>query len=208
MKTAENMIVSEIGTIMNFTTYLKNAITKNGLNPYVFGSLTQNATDSLNNLSCFSGASAQDIAGIDLKALLAAAEASDVNAEGATGNQKALNDILKAFLELEDVQKAADADGDGKLTDAEAKEFLAKIMGNDGDAATLTMADIDKAIENLGIDLNEIANEAVEELLDEEKIDETNSAPAASGASGGGGVSGAGSSSGASKSSATKEKTF
>ena len=201
------MIVSETGTIMNFTTYLKNAIAKNGLNPYVFGSLTQNATERLNNLSMFSSASAQDIADIDLKALLAAVEAADVDVEGATGDQKALNDILKAFLEIKDVQQAADADGDGKLTDAEAKEFLAKIMGNDGDTATLTMADIDKAIENLGIDLNEIANEAAEELLDEEKIDETNNNPAASGASGGGGVSGAGSSSGASKSSATKEKT-
>ena len=114
-KQAENMIVSETGTIMNFTTYLKNAIAKNGSNPYVFGSLTQNATDRLNNLSMFSSASEQDIAGIDLKALLAAVEAADVDVEGATGDQKALNDILKAFLEIKDVQQAADADGDGKL---------------------------------------------------------------------------------------------
>ena len=112
----------------------------------------------------FSSASAQDIAGVDLKALLAAAEAADVNAEGATGQQKALNDILKTFLELEDVQKAADADGDGKLTEAEAQAFLASIMGNDGDASTITMTDIDKAIEKMGIDLNEIANKAAEEV--------------------------------------------
>ena len=89
---------------MDFSTFLKNTITRQGLNKYAFGSLSQSATDRLNNLSMFSSASAQDIAGVDLKALLAAAEAADVNAEGATGQQKALNDILKTFLELEDVQ--------------------------------------------------------------------------------------------------------
>ncbi len=190
---------------MDFSTFLKNTITRQGLNKYAFGSLSQSATDRLNNLSMFSSASAQDIAGVDLKALLAAAEAADVDAEGATGQQKALNDILKTFLELEDVQKAADADGDGKLTEAEAQAFLASIMGNDGDASTITMTDIDKAIEKMGIDLNEIANKAAEEVLEDKKAEEaeqTNSAsPSSSGGSvSSGGVSGSsGSSSGISK---------
>ncbi len=198
---------------MDFSTFLKNTITRQGLNKYAFGSLSQNATDRLNNLSMFSSASAQDISGVDLKALLAAAEAADVDAEGATGQQKALNDILKAFLEIEDVQKAADADGDGKLTEAEAKEFLASIMGNDGDASTLTMADIDKAIEKMGIDLNEVANKAAEEVLEEKKAEEaeqTNSANPSNAASSGGSVSGggisgtSGASSGVSKQAAQK----
>lgn len=180
---------------MDFSTFLKNTITRQGLNKYAFGSLSQSATDRLNNLSMFSSASALDIAGVDLKALLAAAEAADVDAEGATGQQKALNDILKTFLELEDVQKTADADGDGKLTEAEAQAFLASIMGNDGDASTITMADIDKAIEKMGIDLNEIANKAAEEVLEDKKAEEaeqTNSANPSNAASSGGSVSGGG----------------
>lgn len=187
---------------MDFSTFLKNTITRQGLNKYAFGSLSQSATDRLNNLSMFSSASAQDISGVDLKALLAAAEAADVDAEGATGQQKALNDILKTFLELEDIQKAADSDGDGKLSEAEAKEFLASIMGNDGDASTITMSDIDKAIEKMGIDLNEIANKAAEDVLEDKKAEEADSAsPSSSGGSvSGGGVSGSsGPSSGISK---------
>lgn len=187
---------------MDFSTFLKNTITRQGLNKYAFGSLSQSATDRLNNLSMFSSASAQDISGVDLKALLAAAEAADVDAEGATGQQKALNDILKTFLEIEDVQKAADSDGDGKLSEAEAKEFLASIMGNDGDASTITMSDIDKAIEKMGIDLNEIANKAAEDVLEDKKAEEADSAsPSSSGGSiSGGGVSGSSSpSSGISK---------
>ena len=187
---------------MDFSTFLKNTITRQGLNKYAFGSLSQSATDRLNNLSMFSSASAQDVAGVDLKALLAAAEAADVDAEGATGQQKALNDILKTFLEIEDVQKAADSDGDGKLSEAEAKEFLASIMGNDGDASTITMSDIDKAIEKMGIDLNEIANKAAEDVLEDKKAEEADSAsPSSSGGSvSSGGVSGSsGPSSGISK---------
>ena len=187
---------------MDFSTFLKNTITRQGLNKYAFGSLSQSATDRLNNLSMFSSASAQDISGVDLKALLAAAEAADVDAEGATGQQKALNDILKTFLEIEDVQKAADSDGDGKLSEAEAKEFLASIMGNDGDASTITMSDIDKAIEKMGIDLNEIANKAAEDVLEDKKAEEADSAsPSSSGGSvSSGGVSGSsGPSSGISK---------
>lgn len=187
---------------MDFSTFLKNTITRQGLNKYAFGSLSQSATDRLNNLSMFSSASAQDISGVDLKALLAAAEAADVDAEGATGQQKALNDILKTFLELEDIQKAADSDGDGKLSEAEAKEFLASIMGNDGDASTITMSDIDKAIEKMGIDLNEIANKAAEDVLEDKKAEEADSAsPSSSGGSvSSGGVSGSsGPSSGISK---------
>ena len=187
---------------MDFSTFLKNTITRQGLNKYAFGSLSQSATDRLNNLSMFSSASAQDVAGVDLKALLAAAEAADVDAEDATGQQKALNDILKTFLEIEDVQKAADSDGDGKLSEAEAKEFLASIMGNDGDASTITMSDIDKAIEKMGIDLNEIANKAAEDVLEDKKAEEADSAsPSSSGGSvSSGGVSGSsGPSSGISK---------
>ena len=187
---------------MDFSTFLKNTITRQGLNKYAFGSLSQSATDRLNNLSMFSSASAQDISGVDLKALLAAAEAADVDAEGATGQQKALNDILKTFLEIEDVQKAADSDGDGKLSEAEAKEFLASIMGNDGDASTITMSDIDKAIEKMGIDLNEIANKAAEDVLEDKKAEAADSAsPSSSGGSiSSGGVSGSSSpSSGISK---------
>lgn len=187
---------------MDFSTFLKNTITRQGLNKYAFGSLSQSATDRLNNLSMFSSASAQDISGVDLKALLAAAEAADVDAEGATGQQKALNDILKTFLEIEDVQKAADSDGDGKLSEAEAKEFLASIMGNDGDASTITMSDIDKAIEKMGIDLNEIANKAAEDVLEDKKAEEADAAsPSSSGGSiSSGGVSGSSSpSSGISK---------
>lgn len=187
---------------MDFSTFLKNTITRQGLNKYAFGSLSQSATDRLNNLSMFSSASAQDISGVDLKALLAAAEAADVDAEGATGQQKALNDILKTFLEIEDVQKAADSDGDGKLSEAEAKEFLASIMGNDGDASTITMSDIDKAIEKMSIDLNEIANKAAEDVLEDKKAEEADSAsPSSSGGSisSGGVLGSSGPSSGISK---------
>ena len=85
------------------------------------------------------------------------------------GDQAALNSILKGFLEIGDIQKAADVDGDGQVSEAEAKDYISSIIGKDGDAASLSMADIDAVIEEMGIDLEQIAEESIEEVLKEEE---------------------------------------
>ena len=145
---------------MDFSSYLQKKLSIDMMKTNSFGSLTMNA-EQMQNLSLFSSASMEDIENIDFEQLLQAENATDVVAEDATGDVKALNEMVKALMELEDVQAAADVDGDGEISEAEAKEFIKSIMGNDGDLENLTTEDIDKAVEKLGIDLEELADKAI-----------------------------------------------
>ena len=188
---------------MDFNSYLLKKIALNGATSGSFGSLTSGATSQLQNVSLFTSASLEQLKNVDLEELLKSENATDGLDENATTDEKALNEIIKALMELEEVQQAADVDGNG-LDTKEAMNFLKEIMGNDGDAATLTLQDIDKAIEKLGIDLEAAADKAILEALSPETLEELekakeaeNSAPVqsssgVSSAGGGSGVSGAG----------------
>ena len=153
---------------MDFNSYLLKKIALNGSQPGSFGSLTMNNIEQLQNVSLFSSASLEQLEDLNLEELLQAENATDVLPEDATSDQKALNEIVKALMGLEEVQGAADIDGNGEISDAEAMEFLKSIMGNDGDIENLTYDDINKAMEQLGIDLEKVADKAIEEALAEE----------------------------------------
>jgi lysozyme family protein len=120
-------------------------------------------------------------------------------------------------------------DGNGEVTADEIKEYIASIMGSDGDTSSLTMDDLDAVIEDMGIDLDSIATQAMDNALaalqtesndsidETQNTDETQKAQEAAKTqqtSNTGSTGSSGSSSGAnsvnsgSSSSATKEKTL
>ena len=203
---------------MNFNEYLVRRL--GSLSIAQSANKAENTTydpNGIYNVSVFSSASAEEMQNIDYAKLLDS-EGGDINKGVTDQNQKSLNSILKGFLELEDVQKAADADGDGKVTEEELQAYIQTVLGKDGDASTFTMADIDAVMEEMGIDLEKAAEKSMEEALEEatkalkeeaqKEIEETKAAQQAQqaqqsarsgGASGGGGVSSTGGASSASQ---------
>lgn len=187
------------------------------------GKQSSAAADALYNVSIFQSASSNDVQSVDYESLLRAQDLAAVN-EGVDAQQtRSLNSVLSEFLRLEQVQGAADLDGDGVVSEAEAQQYLQTVIGRDGDALSLTMADIDAAINELGLNLAEVAENSLNEVLaegsdeviaeidkpeKEEKPEKTNAANSASGGGsvGGGGVGG-GSGVGGSSSSSAASKT-
>ena len=181
------------------------------------GKQTSAAADALYNVSIFQSASSNDVQSVDYASLLRAQDLATVN-EGVDSQQtRSLNSVLSEFLSLEQVQEAADLDGDGVVSEAEAQQYLQTVIDRDGDASSLTMADIDAAINELGVNLAEVAENSLNEVLaeidnpeKEEKPEKTNAANSVSGGGsvggggvgGGSGVGGSSLSSGASKTNA------
>ena len=178
---------------------------------------------AVNNISVFSGANTQDLQALDYAKLLSDASYKELN-EGVTDQtQKSLNNILKSFISLDEIQEAADVDGDGEVTEAELKDYISSIVGADGDATTLSMSDIDKVIEDLGIDLESIAEKSMNDALsaleendakaidelekqkETEKAQQTQQAQSAGGSNGSGSVGGAGRTSGSGSTSAANK---
>ncbi len=181
------------------------------------GKQSSAAADALYNVSIFQSASLNDVQSVDYASLLSAQDLASVN-EGVDAQQtRSLNSVLSEFLSLEQVQGAADLDGDGVVSEAEAQQYLQTVIDKDGDASSLTMADIDAAINELGVNLAEVAENSLNEALaeidkpeKEEKPEKTNAANIVSGGGsvggggvgGGSGVGGSSLSSGASKTNA------
>lgn len=160
------------------------------------GKQSSAAADALYNVSIFQSASSNDVQSVDYASLLRAQDLASVN-EGVDAQQtRSLNSVLSEFLSLEQVQAAADLDGDGVVSEAEAQQYLQTVIDKDGDASSLTMADIDAAINELGVNLAEVAenslNEALAEIDKPEKEEKPEKTNAANIASGGGSVGGAG----------------
>lgn len=133
-------------------------------------------TGAVANISIFSGASAQDLKSLDYSKLLSDISDKELN-EGVTDQtQKSLNNILKSFVDLDEVKEAADVDGDGEVTETELQDYISQIAGADGDANTLTMDDINAVIDELGIDLESIAEKSMNEAL--KALEEENDAKA------------------------------
>ncbi len=164
------------------------------------------------DVSIFNSANAQDLQNIDYAKLLNSEDLSSLNDGVTDQTQKSLNSILKSFISLDEIQEAADANGDGKVDETELQEYISSIAGADGNAETLTMQDIDAVIADLGIDLDSIAETAMndalkelqesvqaqqeeqeqklEELEEEQKAQQAQQAQSSGGASGSGSVGG------------------
>ena len=161
------------------------------------------------DVSIFNSANAQDLQNIDYAKLLNSEDLSSLNDGVTDQTQKSLNSILKSFISLDEIQEAADANGDGKVDETELQEYISSIAGADGNAETLTMQDIDAVIADLGIDLDSIAETAMNDALKElqesvqaqqeeqeqklEELEEEQKAQQAQQAQSSGGTSGSGS---------------
>ena len=158
-------------TNLNFNSFLLKKIALEGSS---FGVLTANKYDQYQNVSAFDSATLEDLKSIDIEKLLQSDDALAAVDENATADKKALAEMVKAFLEIDGVQKVADADGNGELNSDEALEFLQNSMAFDGDLTSLTMDDLDKVVQSLNIDLNDVIDKAIEESLgiDTEKLEE------------------------------------
>ena len=67
--------------------------------------------------------------------------------------------VLKDFFSFESVRKAADTDGDGKLSADEARAFLEKTSAKDGDSGSLSTDDLQAVIDENNIDLEKAFNQ-------------------------------------------------
>ncbi len=108
-------------TNLNFNSFLLKKIALEGSS---FGFLTANKYDQYQNVSAFDSATLEDLKSIDIEKLLKSDDALDAVDENATADQKALAEMVKAFLEIDGVQKVADSDGSGELNSDEALEFF------------------------------------------------------------------------------------
>ncbi|MCR5261300.1 MAG: glucosaminidase domain-containing protein [Candidatus Gastranaerophilales bacterium] len=151
---------------MNFNDYLMKRLSVGMQQPAKTGEAGANAgqldENALKNSSLFSSFSADDLANIDFEKLLS---------EGVGSDNEALNAVLRSFLELEGIQNAADGDENGELSAEEAKAFIMSVIGKDGDASNLSMEDLDAVVQELGIDLDTVA-QALDEVLNENKEEE------------------------------------
>lgn len=160
-------------TNLNFNSYLLKKIALDGSS---FGTLTANKFEQYQNVSAFDSATIEDLKNLDIEKLLASDDALDAVDENASADQKALAEMVKAFLEVDGVVQAADTDKSGDLDADEALEFLKSAMAFDGDLTNLTMDDLDTVIQSLNIDLNDEIDKAIEESLgldEEEAIEDT-----------------------------------
>lgn len=146
---------------VNFSNYLQKIFAAKGVNPFAAGSLTS-TQDVLNQISAFS-ADLSQVQDIDFEKLLQ--ETTSIDDTEKTTDQKALEQVVKALMNIDDVKEAADADNDGILAAEEAKAFITKMMGEDGDIENLSMMDIDKVLQNLNIDLAQVAEKTVNDIL-------------------------------------------
>ncbi len=152
--------------MMDFNDYLLKRLTALSMQN-VAGTKSDFDSSTVSDVSIFDSANAQDLQNIDYEKLLNATDISSLN-EGVTDQtQRSLNGILKSFISLDEVQAAANTNGDDTVDAAELKEFIESMMGADGDATSLTMDDLNAVIENLGIDLDSIAESAMNEALDD-----------------------------------------
>lgn len=119
--------------------------------------------------SVFSASDLGDFKNIDFEQLLNS-DLSELNAGLTDENQIKLNSIMKGFLSLEGVQTAADLDGDGVMSADEAKSFVMNTANADGNNKTLSLGDIQAVLDDIDINLVEVAensvDEAVKELID------------------------------------------
>lgn len=157
---------------MNFSNFLINKIALKGTKENTFGSLTSGYVNQLKNVSLFESANLDDLKSLDLASLLSKEDSVESSNSRTSSDIKALQEIIKTLMELEQIQDVADLDGNGEISEEEALQFLQTVMGLDGDAENLTMEDMEKVVDLLGINLEQVADNAVLEALSPEAAEE------------------------------------
>ena len=142
-----------------------------GIKQGSLGTFTSSVKENIKNISLFNSASFEDLENIDIAKLLETDDIDSVLGENATPDQKALAQVVKALLEVDDIKEKADVDGSGKIEQAEALEFLKSAMAFDGDLTNLTMDDLDALVEKMNIDLSANWDEAINDAV-QDKIED------------------------------------
>lgn len=171
--------------MMNFNDYLLKRLSAMSMQN-VAGTNTNFDASAIFDASVFNTVNAQDMQNIDYEQLLNSSDITSLNDGVTDQTQRSINSVLKSFISLDEVQNAANLNGDGEVDEAELQEFIESIMGEDGDASNLSMDDLNAIIEKLGIDLDSIAETAMSEALEDiqnsieelkaEKLDEAEEA--------------------------------
>lgn len=156
---------------MNFNDFILKKAALSGIKQGSLGTFTSSVKENIKNISLFDSASFEDLENIDIEKLLETDDIDSVLGENATPDQKALAQVVKALLEVDDIKEKADVDGSGKIEQAEALEFLKSAMAFDGDLTNLTMDDLDALVEKMNIDLSANWDEAINEAV-QDKIED------------------------------------
>ena len=94
-------------------------------------------------------------------------EGKEESQETQNGIKEAVTGLLSKIFSNESVKKEADSDADGIITEEEAREYLTSIANGDEDASSLSLEDVEKALEDLEIDPEDIINEEIKKHLEE-----------------------------------------
>ena len=156
---------------MNFNDFILKKAALSGIKQGSLGTFTSSVKENIKNISLFDSASFEDLENIDIEKLLETDDIDSVLGENATPEQKALAQVVKALLEVDDIKEKADVDGSGKIEQEEALEFLKSAMAFDGDLTNLTMDDLDALVEKMNIDLSSNWDEAINEAV-QDKIED------------------------------------
>lgn len=219
---------------MNFSDYLiqKLGILKGiqaangtGTEEYI-----KNIDELLKQVSIFDVANEKDLEDLDYNKLFK--ETDDVDGKNpvdSSMNKNVLETLIESLFQIDEVIKAADKNNDGEISSDEAENYINSVKNGDGTAEDFSMADIDKLMEDLDVDFDKLAKQALNDALldiiknpsekqtpEDKKITPETSpsqsvdsaSPAGSsnsggGVSGGGGVAGGGGNYGASPSGAS-----
>ena len=143
---------------MNYYDFLNKRLSTNGLpagysisNDGKSNVKSDNKTTNAMDKSIFKPASREDLSKVDYKKVLGE------NKQGENVEMTSLEYSLKEFFALDQVKAVADKDGDGKVSEEEAKAYVDQMALKDGDGETLSLDDFEKVISEQGIDLDAIS---------------------------------------------------
>ena len=111
-------------------------------NPYV----------NLNGVSIFTSATKEELQNIDYDKLVA--EPEDIK-QGTKFSP--LEFVLKVFLSIDKIKGKADENQDGKISAEEAKAYIAKLAGMDGNAEELSLEDFEAVLKENNINLEQLS---------------------------------------------------
>lgn len=155
-----------MATNSDFSNFLTKKLSTLALNKLkqsgslTFGSLTQ----AKKYTSVFEN-STNDISKIDFESVSKALNSGTLS--GITDAQtKGVASVFNELMAIDEIRELADVSGDGKLDAKELKAFAEGISGSDGNAKTISMEDVNALLDEMGVDLDTVAEEAIQEAID------------------------------------------
>ena len=152
---------------INFSQYMAKKLSGlTGNNIQQSGYLSFNSQTQMSNYASMFDAASVDLEGMDYEAIIESLKNGTLDGIEGENNQNAAA-MVNELLSIEGLKELADANGDGEITAEEVQALVDLIANADGDAKNLTAEDVDAILEQIGVNLEDSAENAVDEALKE-----------------------------------------